>query len=169
MIPRRMLIAIICLFACQIPIATQAFSQTTCRAEVKFSWKKVGEETANEVIWGIAEAQDKTEEDAKAALGEQIIRSKLKAGQICRKNHENLSGCVATKYSTMASVMQRLGFAARKALEKAIAADCAAQQGTCKGTSTSEPICTTEKVEPEEGEEDEEDEGKGKKKGKKKK
>lgn len=130
----------------------EAFAEFSCRAGLHYSWKKQGEEDALKVEWPALEIVSESEVEAKAKLEERLIKEKAKALEACRAEHENLSGCVAAKFSVMASVMQRLAFSARKSLEKAINADCSSRQGSCIKVESEEIKCTD--LTPADGEEE---------------
>lgn len=94
---------------------------------------------ANLEVAGVDEAS------AKKTLLERAEREKTKASEQCTREHENQSGCVAAKMTSMSSTLQSLNFTSRKLLEESIATDCKAQQGKCGESALSEPQCA-EKV-----------------------
>jgi hypothetical protein len=130
-----------------------ASAEFVCKSEVKYHWKKVdGEEEEskpNEVIFALLEARGEAEAEAKAKVEEQVLRHSARATAHCSKQHENLSGCIATKFSAQQAVLDRLGFSARKKLEEAITLDCQTRMGVCQKVEASEVKCT--EVSTEEG------------------
>lgn len=129
----------------------------SCRSEIRYSWKAspaAGDLTPApdkgttdskeiEISYAMVEASAKTNEaDAKKALQQRVSAEKANASNRCRHQHENLAGCISTKYTSMASILNALSFAARGELEKAIAEDCGKQTGRCLSTTSSEPECT---------------------------
>lgn len=127
----------------------------SCRSEIKYSWRASPPETPGltpipeqgakdiEISFAMVEASAKTNEvDAKKALLQRVSAEKANASNRCRHQHENLAGCISTKYTSMASILNALSFAARGELEKAIAEDCGKQTGRCISTSNSEPECS---------------------------
>lgn len=125
------------------------------------------EDTGHTVYWMSLEAKAPTEEEARQKLNKAALNERAGAEKACRNAHENLSGCIASKYSSLSSSVGTLGFSARKSVEDAINSDCKLQQGRCLGSVVTEVKCS-EKIEakPEEAE-PESKEGKDKK-GKKK-
>lgn len=89
----------------------------------------------------IAEARGENEAKAKAALQKASTRQLEKMREECRERHENIGGCIGSKYEKSAAVLRTLGFAARKALEEALQSDCEAQRGRCKKVEATEPVC----------------------------
>ncbi|MCB0331883.1 MAG: hypothetical protein KDD55_00220 [Bdellovibrionales bacterium] len=158
-----------------------AYGEFLCRADTSYSWAKettvipAGEKetptiTRNEmkVFWTSSEATGEDEEKAKSALMMKLESEREKARESCKKEHENVAFCIASKFSAMKSVLQQLDFEARRTLRDSIANDCTSQQGHCQEAVSGEPACKnlTHVVEGEgDGEKDEK--GKGKKKKKK--
>lgn len=131
--------------------ATAPEGTYTCRSEIKYTWKAtkeasltpVAEPKEIEITFGLVEASAKTSEaDAKKALLQRVSAERATASNRCRHEHENLAGCISTKYTSMASILNALSFSARGELEKAIAEDCGKQTGRCTSTSNTEPECT---------------------------
>ena len=81
------------------------------------------------------------EAGAKASLQVEVNRQKARAYETCKKEHESLGDCLATKLSTKASTLNSLGFSSRSELEKALAKECSDQQGSCLAVESSEPQC----------------------------
>jgi hypothetical protein len=81
------------------------------------------------------------EAGAKAALSVELHRQKGRASERCKREHESFGECLATKLSVKASVLNSLSFSSREQLEKALMAECQAQQGQCLGVESSEPVC----------------------------
>ncbi len=83
----------------------------------------------------------KDEAEAKRVLESEVSRQKVRASEICLRDHEAFGACVATKLSTKSSVLNSLSFSARAELEKALTAECQGQQGRCLGVEVSEAAC----------------------------
>lgn len=139
-----------------------------CRSNVSYSWQRDKEMTKIMVFVGSFEAKGADEAAAKAALAERVDREKPKGSEMCLKEHENLTGCIASKISSLSTTMPGLTFSARKLLEDSIGADCKLQQGKCAETVSSDPVCV-EKVVSGAGEGKDQGKEGGKEKDKKKK
>lgn len=130
----------------------------TCRSEVKYLWKpgaqpssavgvsKTTEPTPAasegiEVSFGMVETRARGEADAKTTILQRIAQEKTTALNRCRHAHENLAGCISTKYASMSSILNALSFTARSELEKAINEDCTKQSGRCISATNSDPEC----------------------------
>lgn len=83
----------------------------------------------------------KDEVEAKRILESEISRQKVRASEICLRDHEAFGACVATKLSTKSSTLNSLSFSARVELERALTQECQGQQGRCLGVEVSEPNC----------------------------
>lgn len=83
----------------------------------------------------------KDEAEAKRVLESEVSRQKVRASEICLRDHEAFGACVATKLSTKSSVLNSLSFSARAELEKALTEECQGQQGRCLGVEVSEAVC----------------------------
>lgn len=81
------------------------------------------------------------EAGAKANLQIEVNRQKGRASDACKRDHESMGDCMATKLSSKASVLNSLGFSARAELEKALQEECKAQQGVCLSVEAAEPQC----------------------------
>ncbi len=112
-----------------------------CSAELSYSWRKEKEEKSNEVQLRAVEAKGADEEGAKAKLAADILIAKSNGVKECHDRHENSAGCIAAKHTSMANVLQGLGFSAKKALEAAIIEDCKNSSGRCLEVVASEPKC----------------------------
>ena len=139
------------LMYCFIPVL--CFAEYNCRLDITYKWKPGEEDKEQTVDFSQLAKSADTEEEAKTQLERLVIREKAKAAEKCKRDHQNLSGCVASKFSMMASVHRRLPFSARKSLEKAIEDDCKALQGTCLEAASTDPKCVNL---AEEGEEEKE-------------
>ena len=113
-----------------------------CRQSVSYQWVKGKEDKGTEVHWITIEAKGKDEADAKSALDEPLTRERKKAKEACQKEHENLAGCIATKYTALGPTLERMGFSQRKGVEDAIQSDCQIHQGTCREVSLGELQCS---------------------------
>ena len=152
-----------------------------CVSEVKYSWEYTPpsppmtddmkqpppplEKEKYEVPFVSRRLRGATEELAKQKFQSVLDQDRLQAMTECKKNHENLSGCVSAKFLSMGSVLRQLDFNARKELESSIVEDCKLSTGRCLKAEASEITCK-EVVEPvaETSEEEEEDDKKKKKK-----
>lgn len=132
-------------------------TELQCSSQVSYRWTKPERESALEVLVDRIEKKATSVEHAQQIMGPEISEAKQKALHLCRKQHENLSGCIAGKFAAMDSVMRRLDFSARKALEEAISKDCAAQQGECGEVQATEVACSslTPVIKSEDGEKEE--------------
>ncbi len=83
------------------------------------------------------------EAGAKANLQVELNRQKVRASEQCKRDHESLGDCLATKLSARASILNSLGFSARNELEKALQKECSTQQGVCLSVDSSDPQCRT--------------------------
>ena len=81
------------------------------------------------------------EAGAKANLKIEVNRQKARASEACKRDHESIGDCMATKLSTKSSTLNSLGFSARAELEKALTRECSEQQGVCLSVESSEPQC----------------------------
>lgn len=114
-------------------------AQVSCRSEISFKLKRG--ETESEIHFSAIERSGADEEESKKALLDYSNREKAQAMERCRSLYENLSGCIAARFSSHSNVMANSTFAARRALEQAINNDCVAAQGKCISASSSEPVC----------------------------
>jgi hypothetical protein len=135
-------------------IATAA-ADVRCRVDVSYKWAKSpptdtgatpsaapatpGPES--QIRFAFLEKTAADEKVAKEALMAEVNRAKARASESCRRDHENLAGCVATKFAVQGGVLGRLSFSAQKRLEAAIEADCRSQVGTCTEILSSDPVC----------------------------
>ena len=130
-----------------LTLAPSCFAEHICRASVSYAWQREKDVTKIIVFVGTLEAKGADEAAAKLELQERAEREKNKASEQCTREHENQSGCVAAKMTSMSAAIQSLTFSARKLIEESIASDCKSQQGKCSESAMSEPRCV-EKVEP---------------------
>jgi hypothetical protein len=157
-----------------------------CTAEISYKWarneKKSVEakvtpsptpqaenpaDSSLSVFWTNIEKSAATEEEAKKFVNKVSLQEKASAEKDCVSQHENLSGCIASKFESLSATMSRLSFSARKSMEEAIHQDCSSQQGKCLGAAISEIKCS-EKVDPKAAEAEASKDGKDKKDAKKK-
>jgi len=113
-----------------------------CHSSLSFVWKKTQEEAEKEVFWARLERKGIDEAAAKAALEQVIATEKSRALDGCRIDHENLAGCVAGKFSSLAPTLQRLSFTQRKSIEDAVNSDCVSRQGSCSTVKVADPVCS---------------------------
>ena len=104
--------------------------------------------TGNIVHVALVQRRSETQELAKQLLSPEVDRSKVKAGEYCRRDHENFSGCVGSKFQINASILSAVDFSARRELEKSITEDCRKAQGSCLGVTAGEPVCAEVAVKP---------------------
>ncbi len=121
--------------------AREARAQVTCRAEVRYEVTRAEQESPEKIVFRQEEARGDSEELVREALSKKLILSTRDAMQACREQHENLSGCVASKYTSLGSLMQQMPFAARTKLQEAIEVDCKARMGTCVEPKVPEMTC----------------------------
>ena len=98
----------------------------------------------NQTFVGKIEARAESEDLAKKALDARSAAAKTQAITRCKREHENMSGCVAAKYSAMGTTLNTLTFSARKALEDAIRTDCELQRGVCGEATVAQAQCGEE-------------------------
>jgi hypothetical protein len=161
---------------------TAASADFRCKVDVGYKWVKSpvtapdatpaattpspGPES--QVRFAFLEKTGPDEKTARDALIVEANRAKAKASEACRRDHENMAGCLATKFTIQGAMLGRLSFSAQKRLEDAIEEDCRSQVGTCASVSSSEPVCEqVGQAEPTPAAPEEA--GKGDKKGKEKK
>lgn len=147
--------------------SSSVLAEASCETSITYKWQKSPEEVF-EVFWLKIKTNEASEDEAKKKIEALIDKQKIRAMVECRRQHENLSGCIGTKYESATAILSRMGFTAREELEKAIGEDCRAVQGRCDSVHASEVKCEVEAVAHEEGEGEEKKEEKGKKKKKKK-
>ncbi|WKZ57498.1 MAG: hypothetical protein QY326_02205 [Bdellovibrionota bacterium] len=95
-----------------------------------------------------AEAKGASQEEARQGTLKLLEASQARALESCRSKHENLSGCVAAKMSSNTTLMNSLGFAAKKALQDAIVEDCKHQSGACSLVKIEDPKCSVIETAP---------------------
>ena len=148
-------------------VESSASAEWVCNSEVYYKWRKnEGEESR--IFWSKHERRAPTEAEARGKLERVLTEQGTKSRAECRREHENLSGCIAVKLGAGIAVAPVTGsFATRQELEKAVTSDCKELQGKCLELEAPEVKCTEIKVQEAvaEGEKKEE---KGKAKSKKK-
>jgi hypothetical protein len=95
-----------------------------------------------EVAYGVVRRTGDTEEVARELCREGLEEKKAEALKECRELHENLSGCISGKFTTMSALLKQLDFEARKELEASIASDCRKISGRCLKAEASEVECS---------------------------
>ena len=123
-------------------VAATPSSKATVKPEATQLPESKAETKEQTIPLALVVAKGEDEAKAKAALIKSSMRQIEQARSECRERHENVAGCIATKFQTKASTMRGFDFSARKALEKAISADCEVQRGICKKAEASEPVCS---------------------------
>lgn len=126
-------------------------AQVVCQAEVGYEVKRVDLENPEVVVVRREEARGEVEEVVRQALSRKLVLSSREALDACREQHENLSGCVASKYASLGTLLQQMQFAARTKLQDAIESDCKSRMGTCAPGKAPEITCIvpTPAVDPE--------------------
>jgi hypothetical protein len=89
------------------------------------------EEKPETIVYSQEEASGDEEERVRQALSRKVILTQQEALKLCKDRHENLSGCVASKYTALGGLLQQMQFSARAQLQSAIEADCKKQLGRC--------------------------------------
>ena len=79
---------------------------------------------------------------AKAALQVEADKQRIRASDLCKRDHESFGSCLATKLNNRASVLNSLSFKTRQELEKALSDECKRQQGTCISVEVLEAKCS---------------------------
>lgn len=143
-----------------VPI--KAAAEFSCKSTISYKWKKSKGDEGAEIMFAAIERRGADEAKAKSLLNGALDKIKADAFESCKKEHEDLASCISNKYTSYGSTLHSLGFGARKALEDAIASDCAAQEGSCLPPVSGEPKCE-EVASADAGKEGKKDE-KGKKK-----
>src|SRR5690606_34721449 len=98
-------------------------AQVRCRATVSYQWKpSAGEETSElkEVFYTSVERMGADEARVKGEVEQLTLLERTRAKERCEVEHQNVAGCISRKHTSMSSVIERLSFTARKALEEAI-------------------------------------------------
>lgn len=143
--------------------AAPTYAEFVCESEVSVKWHKADEEKEVESKVGVVTGKGATEEKAKKSLAGALTKERSKALKNCKSEHENLSGCISSKYASLGPTVHQLDFAQKKSIRDAIATDCTARQGSCVSAEATEAACkdvTPPTAAPEEGKKDD----KGKKK-----
>ena len=131
-----------------LAVCSVAQAEFHCKSVLHYKWKS-DDGHEKQVHWLQVEHTGAEEKVVVGELEAEINIEKENARVACVKNHENLTGCVASKFSQQASVFRGLSFNARKALEDAIATDCKRMQGTCMTVESTDPVCVENKSEEE--------------------
>lgn len=140
----------------------EVFSESLCSTRISYFWqpqieketsadadKKPADESlvgstpeSLEVSYGVVRRTGETEELARELCREGLEAKKAEALKACRELHENLSGCISGKFTTMSALLKQLDFEARKELEASIAIDCRKNSGRCLKSESSEVECS---------------------------
>ncbi len=118
------------------------WAEFSCVADITYSYKKPKDDQPLVVTYATVEARGADEAKAKAALAETASREIPKVQSLCRQQHENEAGCLASKFAASSQSRSALSFTARKAVEDAVINDCKAQQGVCGATVVTEAKCS---------------------------
>lgn len=143
---------------CEIWCFIPSQAEVLCTVDISYKWKKVekghlnvtptpsaqadapvaGENT---VHFSVVEYRAESESMAKQQMAADINRSKVRASEACRKDHEDVASCASMKFLVNAGTLNNLGFSARRELERTILDDCKASEGRCMGVEAAEPKC----------------------------
>lgn len=140
-------------------------SQFRCTAELHSRWtsqpesgknskKKEMDPKEHKELWGRYEQFGTDEKVVRATLERIILRERSYALAKCKRQHENLSGCVIAKLSSRQGDLATLDFSARHAIRDAVTSDCQTLQGKCLDDEVPEIKCEEEKPPVVEEEED---------------
>jgi hypothetical protein len=132
-----------------------------CRSNVSFEWKRDGEQELQKEFFVTAARSAPDEARARGELALAVRQLEQEAMNACRSSHENMSGCIGSKFANLSDLFRTLSFDARTKMQNAIEADCKIAQGLCHTASSSEVQCEGPPVVEEEGEG--KDDGKAKK------
>jgi len=158
-----------CQFFCLLTlfvVPTQVRAEFICTSEISYSWKK--EEAELKVFHSSVKHLSTDEETGKRTIAAPLLTAESKAQRTCQSEHENLSGCLASKLNATTTARSIGSFSARKEIEKAIDADCKMSNGQCRGTSHTDVVCKEVVAPAEEGAGKSDEKAKGKEKAKKK-
>lgn len=125
-----------------------------CTTKVHYSWMPKESEQEQKEHWTTLWLDGESQKKATAELEKLADRITSEAQEHCRKRHENLSGCIAAKYSSLGPTLKALDYSARTSLEKAIVADCESVNGACKSPGYDPVTCTAAKSAEEEDDKD---------------
>ena len=120
------------------------FAEFSCSQEVTYKWSRgEGESKIESTIhWGTYKSSGADEASVKEQLEPFVTRERKRASEACRDLHENLSGCIATKYAVHQAEFRGMEFSSRKVLQQAIEQDCKEQQGKCLEIAAGEQKCS---------------------------
>lgn len=131
-----------------LALATPSMSDVICSSDIGYNWQKTGDENDRIVGFDHVEQQAADEEQAKAKLAIRVEDIKAKASHACRREHENLAGCISSKLQALAGPLNAASFGARKSMEDAVVSDCAGQQGKCGEITAGEVKCREHHTKP---------------------
>jgi hypothetical protein len=120
------------------------YAEFICSSEVKYRWRK-GQEEEIVAMWAKIERGATTEVESKTALNKATERERIKAEEYCKREHEDVSGCIATKLNSLQPTLSGLTFSARKKLEESLIDDCQRKQGSCIKVEIAEATCIDNK------------------------
>ena len=123
-------------------VTNSAFAEFLCHSSVSYVWKKTQDEAEAEVFWARLDRRAADEAAGKRLIEEALAVERGKALAGCQADHENLAGCVAGKFSSLAPTLQRLSFTQRKSIEDAVNSDCSARQGKCSTIKVADVVCS---------------------------
>lgn len=117
-----------------------------CKTNVSYTWKRSKEAVEEEEVFvKKLEAEGADPEETNKNLEALLAKAKSEAVDICRGSRENISGCIAGKYTSLAPIFQQMEFSSRKKLLDAIDTDCKAVTGICGAAKSSTPQCEVKK------------------------
>ena len=126
-----------------------------CDMDVFYTWEKAlpPEQSANngaapmrkqepiDTFYTTVGEHGRIVEDVRNRLSAKLPTIKAQALDYCKRRHEDLSSCVATRIKSNASEYERMDFASRRAFLTAVSSDCATQTGECMATATKPMRC----------------------------
>jgi hypothetical protein len=128
-----------------------AVAEFGCSASVSYKWVKQSVNEGNgkapptaepsSIHFATVERKGGDEAAAKAALEVELARQRIKASEACKREHEAFGECLGTKFATHKSVIDSLGFSARREFEKALSEECRGAVGSCTAVITGDPVC----------------------------
>ena len=131
-----------------LPFQT-AVAEFVCTSSVSYKWVKQAVKTEgtpqtaepSSVHFANVERKGTDEAAAKSSLEVELARQRIKASDACKREHEAFGECLGTKYTSYKSVLDSLGFSARRDFEKALMEECRGAVGSCTAVVTADPVC----------------------------
>jgi hypothetical protein len=117
-----------------------AKSKAVCQVEVHYVWLR--KKIENQVYVNTITQEGKDLSVAENLLQSEYAKFKSKGFELCRKEHENLAGCLTAKMLKVVPAYQVAEYTIKRTLEESIKRDCQAQIGQCKDVIVSKPKCS---------------------------